>query len=370
MDEFVRLRAKEDRPKRKRADHAVVRSFSANTLATSLPVKCPSEVEAKEGGNPRCLPKVLKSDRDRDSNYPEVSPTDSELSKPLHKMPIFCQASSNPLENSLHGRRNHPTHHLPALLRDTVLCSHDGSGLSEPFSALAVDIETTGLSPNVDQIIELGCVELRWNGCGVCGKDISENSLMDQWVRGSRTFHRLVRLTVRMTRGAAGIHHLSDQELRAASDWKEVSKEFKVFCDALSGCGGGASNASTVVGKGDPNAAHESFILPPLIAHNAQFDGAFIENCLMQAGYRVLWHPLYAITCTKQLARQLYPQYAANLDRVSAYLGVPGAAQRMQTSHSAFRDAIQCAKVFLRLAHNVSVDRSEKRITMDWQWER
>ncbi|CCW60365.1 unnamed protein product [Phytomonas sp. EM1] len=361
MDEIVRQRVKQRRLEEERVGYAVIGRFLANAVPTSFPADYLSKVGAREQGNANCVFSVPGNDRDGAYRYRGTIQADFEFNKALHKVHMSRLTPSGTSENSLCGQLDYVLHKLPNLLRDTVLCSHDCSGLNLPFSALVLDIETTGLSPNIDQIIELGCVELRWNGCGVCTKDvIPEGCLTGQWVRGSRTFHRLVRPTVAVTRAAAAVHSLSDETLRRASCWRDVSKELRDFCGSLQAPYTEAPNSLTSHRRGDGDAARDSFILPPLIAHNAQFDGAFLEKCLMRLGYRVLWHPLYPITCTERLSRQLYPKYASNLDQVSIYLGVSGAIQRMQSSHSAYRDAIQCAKVFLRLAQDISVHQCEK----------
>lgn len=248
---------------------------------------------------------------------------------------------------------------LPALLRDTI---HHGGGHSEQlaassFAIFAVDLETTGFSPVTDEIVEIALAEIRWNGWEDCddGRG-SPPTLRGQWIRGSRLFHSLVRPSVPIGEGATLVHGLTATALQDAPTWEVVAAQLAHFFCSLRCPAEGSSSTRRVMqlqqrhGMAGTSQEAGVLVLPPLVAHNARFDAAFLESSLQRVGYRVVWDAKYPLTCTGRLMRLLYPQQPANLDAACHFFGITGVATRQCSPHSALTDVLLCTRLFLRLA--------------------
>ncbi|ESL11982.1 exonuclease [Trypanosoma rangeli SC58] len=88
--------------------------------------------------------------------------------------------------------------------------------------------------------------------------------------------------------------------------------------------------------------------LPPVIAHNANFDASFLQRAASAVGWRVLWDKDSPLTCTQSMFRALYPYQAADLTRGCQFCGID--ASRRDDRHDALHDAQLCGRLFLRLA--------------------
>lgn len=162
----------------------------------------------------------------------------------------------------------------------------------------AIDVETSGLSHlRGGRVIEVGAVVLE------CGVVINE-------------FVSLIYTGVPIQYGAYRVHGISEEILAGEPVPKNVWRHFQEFVGAA-----------------------------PLIAHNAQFDRAFVLNEMGLLGVS-LQNPW---RCTLRLARQKLPRLQNHrLDTVYRYLfgELPKTAQR----HRALDDARLVAQVWATLA--------------------
>lgn len=173
-----------------------------------------------------------------------------------------------------------------------------------PFFAI-IDVETTGLSPKQDRIVELAVV--RVDGAG---------AVIDQWS---------TRFDPEGPVGATHIHGITQADVDGQPRFRDVA----------------AALAPHLAGM-------------PIVAHNAPFDLAFLRAEFRRAGWDVPWLPAY---CTLDGSREYLPL----LDRRRLVdccwaVGVP-----LEGAHSALGDARATAGLFsyyLRSA-NQSVSRSE-----------
>ncbi len=125
---------------------------------------------------------------------------------------------------------------------------------------VAFDLETTGLSPASDRIVEIGAV--RFDGSG----------------RELGVFERLVNPLRPSGASARAVHGISDEELAGAETAAVVLPEFVAFL-------------------GDPARA-------TLLAHNASFDAGFLGRELARLGLPM---PGHAVVDTLALARRRWP---------------------------------------------------------------
>ena len=163
---------------------------------------------------------------------------------------------------------------------------------------IVFDTETTGLSPLAgDRMVEIGCVELV-NRCET-----------------GRTWHAYFNPERPMPSGAEAVHGLTDRFLSDKPRFHEKVEELLDFiADA------------------------------PLVAHNAGFDFAFINQELNNCG-----RPLICtsrMVDTLALARQRHPGAKHSLDALCTRFGVDRSAR---IKHGALIDAQLLASVYVEL---------------------
>ncbi len=167
------------------------------------------------------------------------------------------------------------------------------------------DLETTGLSPEKDAIVEIGALKIR-------GGIIYERERFESLVRpvnpdGSP---RLIPWQ------AAKVHGIRDSMVAQAPALGEVLPEFLDFV-------GGAA----------------------VVAHNVAFDGGFMRAAARRHG--LLWTPAREL-CTVQLSRRAFPRERAhNLDVLAQRLGL---TFTRGARHRSFGDVQVTAQAFLRLS--------------------
>jgi len=156
-----------------------------------------------------------------------------------------------------------------------------------------IDVETTGASPQVDRITEIGIIELKDDG------SISEwSTLVNPQTRIPEFIERLT--------------GISNAMVADAPTFAEIAAE---LLDRLRG--------------------------RLFVAHNARFDYAFIRNELKRLDITFRADTL----CTVRLSRRLYPQYYKhNLDSLIQRLGIS-----MEERHRALADARVLAVFLQRL---------------------
>ena len=155
---------------------------------------------------------------------------------------------------------------------------------------IAFDLETTGLDPNTDAIIEIGAVRMR-------GEEVLEH-----YSTFADPGHPLSPKTVSLT-------SITDEMVRGAPKPAQAVADFLAWA-------------------GDT----------PLVAHNAEFDTGFVRAYCQRAGRD--FDPLYFDTLI--LAQYLCPQLNNHkLDTVSTHLGLPPFHH-----HRADDDAAICGQIF------------------------
>lgn len=162
-----------------------------------------------------------------------------------------------------------------------------------PQGVVAVDLETTGLSPLVDKIIEIAAVKVDHHG------NVS-------------TFHSLINPLIDIPEFTIQFHGLTDEHVKDAPTIKKPLKEFWAFVEKL-----------------------------PMIAHNASFDLGY----LIKASHDFLIEfPVVDIYDSCRFARAVYKgqeQTPANfkLSTLCEYFKIP------LQHHVAIEDTFACLKV-------------------------
>ena len=176
---------------------------------------------------------------------------------------------------------------------------------------IAFDVETTGLDPLNDRIIEISAVRFV------------------EWMP-SATFTSLIRTNRKISASASAVNGISDEDLRDAPGEAEAMKAFADFIglDGLQG-----------------------HLL--MVAHNAAFDKTFVENSLHRCGIS----GDLACADTLCMSRRL-------LTGLNGYAlaKVASALQIEQThAHRATDDALVCGKIFVNLA-KMSLSKNSAKI--------
>ncbi|WP_257021328.1 exonuclease domain-containing protein [Microbacterium sp. AK009] len=157
------------------------------------------------------------------------------------------------------------------------------NGRSLPPHFAIIDVETTGLSPKADRIVELAVVRINQSGM-----------VIDEWA---------TRFNPEGPVGATHIHGISDADVAGAPLFRDL--------------------APTLV----PRIAGL-----PIAAHNARFDLAFLRAEFRRAGWDVPWLPAY---CTLEGSHHYLP----HLDRRRLIDCCWSAGVPLDNAHSALGDA-------------------------------
>ncbi len=133
-----------------------------------------------------------------------------------------------------------------------------------PFiSFVAFDVETTGLDPRNNEIIEIAGIKftLELSAGKIISKKIAE-------------FGKLIKPTMFIPEDSIRIHNITNQMVENAPPAKDVISEFMRFC-----------GLSTV-----------------LVAHNAPFDAEFVALALKKGGLRIPENPIIdSLKITKKI---------------------------------------------------------------------
>ena len=158
---------------------------------------------------------------------------------------------------------------------------------------LALDLETTGISPKTDRIIEIGAV-LMENGVGV------------------KTFHKMVNPRMQVPEKVVSLTGITNEML--ASEWAIDSciQEFAAFDEGL-----------------------------PLVGHHIIFDYSFMKRAMHKSGFSYERAGLD----TLKLSRKFLPRLEhKNLAAVCRELGIC-----LSENHRALADALAAAQVYEEL---------------------
>ena len=168
----------------------------------------------------------------------------------------------------------------------------DYDSLQNPdLTFVAFDLETTGLSPQLDRIVEIGAVKF------YDGEEIGR-------------FGRLINPEMAMPPGAAAVNGITDAMLQGQPAVRDTLPEFLRFI------------AGTV-----------------LVAHNAAFDLGFVRSAMGRLGLGLLANDFVD---TRVMAQKAYPGRANyKLQSLAVDLGIEALE-----AHRAVDDARVCLAVF------------------------
>lgn len=158
-----------------------------------------------------------------------------------------------------------------------------------------VDVETTGLVPRQDRIVEIAVA-------------VAEDRKVVE------SFSSYVKPPIRMTAGASEVNGITDEFLADKSQISEVWPKFVLALkDAVE-----------------------------IVIHNAEFDDAFLKYEADMLGAEP-WSRGVKVTCSLKMARRLRPGKRNNLDRLCKAYGVQN---RRGEHHGALADALMLADVY------------------------
>lgn len=177
--------------------------------------------------------------------------------------------------------------------------------LRDHLSMVVFDFETTGLDSDSDQIIEIGAIKLNGN------------------VEGEQ-FSVLIDPGMELSEEVCNITGITNDMLKGQPKISDVLDDFLEFI------------------KGSV-----------LVAHNAEFDMAFLRNACRRQGVQLQW-PSF---CTLKMARQLLPELGSkNLDSLAEHYGLT-----FEARHRSIGDC----KVTGAVLHEMLDENSEDFLT--WQ---
>jgi DNA polymerase III epsilon subunit family exonuclease len=176
-----------------------------------------------------------------------------------------------------------------------ITTHHDTSKIFDffPEGLVCLDLETTGLSPLLNRIVEIAGIKITPSGV--------------------EKFSTLINPAILMDPRNIAIHHISNEMVKDAPSLKEMLPKFMEFTQGL-----------------------------PLVAHNAQFDLGFIVYGLHSLGLPFTHNEVY---CTVKLSRLVFKEFAHyRLGYLAEKLNI-----ELKNAHRAEDDAQVCLEV-LRLS--------------------
>ncbi len=158
-----------------------------------------------------------------------------------------------------------------------------------PDGLICLDLETTGLSPLINKIVEIAGIKITPSGI--------------------EKFVSLVNPEIIMDRKNIAIHHISNEMVKDSPPIQDVLPKFMEFAGDL-----------------------------PLVAHNAQFDLGFIVYALHKLGLPFSHNKVF---CTVRLSRLVFKEFAHfRLGLLAEKLNI-----EIKNAHRAEDDALVCLEV-------------------------
>ena len=174
----------------------------------------------------------------------------------------------------------------------------------ERRSYAALDVETTGLEPYSDRVLEIGIVLFSFD---------SEGALVE-----GRTWQSLLNPGISIPASATAIHGITDFDVFASPFFRELAAEL----------------ATLLEGR-------------VMVAHNAPFDAGFISEEYSRLGKNA---PIREMADSLVLLRKAVPNlFSYSLGKAAFVLGV-----ETGTSHRALDDARTCMKLFTHSARKLA----------------
>lgn len=175
------------------------------------------------------------------------------------------------------------------------------------WNFVAFDLETTGIQPELDAVVEIGAV---------------------RFVDGlpQAPFSTLVNPQRPIPADARAVHGISDEEVRDQPLLRDVLPQLAEYCGDL-----------------------------PLVAHNGRFDFKFLETAVKREKVVAPTGPLID---TFSLAKKVFPGLLNyRLETLTKHFGFPNTV-----FHRACEDAEYCGKVFLRIAETLEKNNISTRV--------
>ena len=180
----------------------------------------------------------------------------------------------------------------------------------DPYSAdtlrehfIAFDVETTGLSPTSDRIVELGAV-------------LFENGEV------SKTFSSLVNPGIPIPRAASAVNHITNSMLSNAPSEEEI---YPQLLDFLGEAIRSTTSSDTIA----------------MCAHNADFDFKFLSNTLSRLGISASMKYIDTLRLSREYLHGL-PNYKQST--LEAHFGLTN-----PEAHRAVHDAENCGRILIHL---------------------
>lgn len=174
-----------------------------------------------------------------------------------------------------------------------------------PLGIVALDFETTGLSPLIDEVIEVAAVKITKDGFQV----------LQELINPGRPIPTV----------SSKIHGIFDSEVKGKRPFMEVLPELLTFIDGL-----------------------------PLLAHNAQFDAGFILTALHHAHLKF---PNSKIFCSLKISRKIFKNLENHrLQTIVKHFNIP-----VEKEHRAFEDTLACLKVLSLALVNIEENATTKK---------
>lgn len=175
-----------------------------------------------------------------------------------------------------------------------------------PQGAVFFDLETTGLSPLIDSIIELSALKVE--------------------IQGITSFSTLINPLHPITENSTAIHGISDMMVANAPTIVDVLPAFNHFIGKL-----------------------------PLIAHNAKFDSGFLAMAAHKIPLNLPDNPVY---CSLQLSKKAFPELKSHrLGSLVVDLNIP-----LNNHHRALDDSLAC---LLLVAKGLKKYQNDSRLLND-----
>ena len=204
------------------------------------------------------------------------------------------------------------------------MCSIRRGSFAKISKAVAIDVETTGLSPTRDRIVAVAAIQLDFDHLLAHGASEFPN------------FYGLFDPQRSIPAAASSIHGITNADIDGEGTFSDEARSLLDFIEDM-----------------------------PLVAHNCEFDASFLSNEFKRAGFSsAMKRPLY---CTMQRAchyvsKGRTKRYRISLKDACFEFKVPFYDNSL---HDAMEDALATAKLAGTL---VALDREASRSGGIWNW--